>query len=126
MANPTQEMDYRGLTLVCDTRPASVGAVALTGTGGTSTGTMTTVDAVVTTAALTTAAGATHVATITFTGVTTSDLAYVTLAGGTNTVLGLTFKATCTANTLTISITNVTAGAVNGTIAMNVKVVKGS
>lgn len=100
-------------------------AVALTGTGGTSTGTMTTSTALVTSAALTTAAGASHVATITYTGIAVGDIAMVTLVGGTNTTLaGLTAKAACTANTVTVTIANGNAAAVNGTISFAVLVLK--
>lgn len=100
-------------------------AVTLTGTGGTSTGTMTTLSAQVTTASLTTAGQATHVATITFTGVAATDIAFATLAGGTNTTKSLVLQAVCTANTVTVSITNATAAtAVNGTIIFNLLIVK--
>ena len=100
-------------------------AISLTGTGGTSTGTMTTLTAQVTSAALTTAGQATHVATITYTGVAATDIAFATLAGGTNTTQSLVLKAVCTSNTVTVSITNATAAtAVNGTIIFNLLVVK--
>jgi len=100
-------------------------AVTLTGTGGTSTGTMTTLSAQVTTAALTTAAGGNHVATITYTGVAATDIVLVTFAGGTNTTNNISFKAVCTANTITVTIYNNTAAtAVNGTIIFNVQVIK--
>lgn len=100
-------------------------AVSLTGTGGTSTGTMTTLSAQVTTASLTTAGGASHVATITYTGVAATDIVLVTYAGGTNTTTNISFKAVCTSNTITITIYNNTAStAVNGTIIFNVQVIK--
>jgi len=99
--------------------------VALTGTGGTSTGTMTTLSARVTTAALTTAGQATHVATITYTGIAASDMVIATLAGGTNTTGSLVLSAVCTTNTITLGITNATAAtAVNGTIIIALLVVK--
>jgi|TARA_B110000503_G_scaffold84881_1_gene129160 hypothetical protein len=100
-------------------------AVTLTGTGATSTGTMTTLSARVTTAALTTAGQATHVATITYTGIAATDIVLATLAGGTNTTESLVLRAVCTANTITVGITNATAAtAVNGTIIFNLLVVK--
>lgn len=100
-------------------------AVTLTGTGGTSTGTMTTLSAQVTSAALTTAGQATHVATITYTGIAATDIVLATLAGGTNTTQSLVLKAVCTTNTITVSITNATAAtAVNGTIIFNLLVIK--
>lgn len=99
-------------------------AVALTGTGGTSTGTMTTTTALVTTAALTTAAAGSHVATITYTGIAAGDLAFASLVGGTNTTIGLSVKAVCTTNTITVTIMNNNAGAVNGTISFALLVLK--
>lgn len=99
-------------------------AVALTGTGGTSTGTMTTTTALVTTAALTTAAAASHVATITYTGIAAGDLVLVSHVGGTNTTIGLEAKAICTTNTITLTIMNNNAGAVNGTISYALLVLK--
>jgi len=99
--------------------------LSLTGTGGTSTGTMTKLSAQVTTAALTTAGQATHVATITNTGIAATDLVFATIAGGTNTTRSLVLQAVCTANTITVSITNATAAtAVNGTIIFNLHVIK--
>ena len=101
------------------------GTLSLSGTGGTSTGTMTTLAAQVTSAALTTAGQATHVATITYTGIAATDMVFATLAGGTNTTQSLVLKAACTTNTITVSITNATAAtAVNGTIIFNLLVVK--
>jgi len=100
-------------------------AISLTGTGGTSTGTMTTLSARVTTAALTTAGQATHVATITYTGIAASDMVFATLAGGTNTTESLVLRAVPTTNTITVGITNATAAtAVNGTITFALLVVK--
>lgn len=129
------ELDYGGLTLLVKSvktgasapgqSSANNTAVALTGTGGTSTGTMTTTTALVTTAALTTAGAATHVATITYTGITASDMAVVTSIGGTNTVLNYTVKAVCSANTITMTISNNTAAtALNGTLSFAILVIK--
>lgn len=101
-------------------------AVALTGTGGTSTGTMTTLSAQVTSASITTAADGTHVATITFTGVAATDIVLITKAGGTNSATEhYTYKAVCTTNTITVTLSNHTAAtALNGTVIFNILVVK--
>lgn len=130
----SSEQDMGGLTIVAKALRLGVGApnsaggnaaVALTGTGGTSTGTMTTATALVTSAALTTAAAASHVATITYTGIAATDLALVSLVGGTNTTIaGLTAKAACTTNTITVTLANGNASAVNGTISFALLVLK--
>lgn len=101
-------------------------AVALSGTGGTSTGTMTTLTAQVSTAAITTAGGASHVATITYTGLSASDMVFVAKAGGTNNATeNYSLKAVITSNTLTLTIVNNTAAtALNGTVIVNVMIVK--
>lgn len=99
-------------------------AISLTGTGGTSTGTMTTLSAQVTSASLTTASLAQHVATITYTGISATDTVLITHAGGSNTRDQLHFKAVCTTNTITVTITNGHASAVNGTIIFNILVLK--
>lgn len=101
-------------------------AVALTGTGGTSTGTMTTLSAQVTSASITTAGGATHVATITFTGISASDMVFLTKAGGTNSATeNYTLKAVASTDTITVTLSNHTAAtALNGTVIFNVLVVK--
>lgn len=101
-------------------------AVALTGTGGTSTGTMTTLSAQVTSDAITTAGAATHVATITYTGVAATDLVFITKAGGTNTATeNYSYHAVCTANTITVTLSNHTAAtALNGNVKFNILVVK--
>lgn len=79
----------------------------------------------VTTEALTTAAGASQACTLTLTGVSATDLAFVQLVGGTNTRLHLQVYAACTANTVTVTIANIgPTNAVNGTIIFNVWVVK--
>lgn len=101
-------------------------AVTLTGTGGTSTGTMTTLSAQVTSASITTAGAATHVATITYTGVAATDLVFITKAGGTNSATeNYSYKAVCTTNTITVTLNNNTAAtALNGTVIFNILVVK--
>jgi hypothetical protein len=79
----------------------------------------------VTTEALTTAAGASQACVLTLTGVAATDLAFVTLAGGTNTRLLLGTQAVCTSNTITVTITNhEPTNAINGTVIFNLWVVK--
>lgn len=101
-------------------------AVALTGTGGTSTGTMTTLSAQVTSDSITTAGGATHVATITYTGITATDMVFISKAGGTNSATeNYSYKAVCTTDTITVTLSNNTAAtALNGTVIFNILVVK--
>lgn len=93
---------------------------ACTGTGGTSTATMTKDACQLTTASTTTASGASHVITVTYTGVASTDLVWVTIAGGTNTRQGQIASAVCTTDTITITLYNTNASAVNGTVIMNV------
>lgn len=79
----------------------------------------------VTSEALTTAAGASQAFVLTFTGLTTADLAFVQYAGGTNTRRNLKFMAVVTANTVTVTMYNTEpTNAVNGTVIFNVLVVK--
>lgn len=101
-------------------------AVTLSGTGGTSTGTMTTLSAQVTSASITTAGGATHVATITYTGIASTDIVMITKAGGTNNATeNYSYKAVCTSDTITVTLSNNTAAtALNGTVIFNILVVK--
>lgn len=101
-------------------------AVTLSGTGGTSTGTMTTLSAQVTSASITTAGAATHVATITYTGIAATDMVFISKAGGTNSATeNYSYKAVCTTNTITVTLSNNTAAtALNGTVIFNVLVVK--
>jgi len=101
-------------------------AISLTGTGGTSTGTMTTLSAQVTSASITTAGGATHVATITYTGIAATDIVFITKAGGTNSATeDYSYKAVCTTNTITVTLSNNTAAtSLNGTVIFNILVVK--
>ena len=78
-----------------------------------------------TTPALTTAGGASQAEVITLTGLAATDIAFVQLAGGTNTTMNITLSAVATTNTLTVTIFNNTAAtAVNGTIIFNVWIMK--
>lgn len=79
----------------------------------------------VTSEALTTAAGASQAFVITLTGVAATDLAFVTPAGGTNTREHIQYKAICTSNTVTVTLSNIgPTNAVNGTVIFNLIVFK--
>lgn len=79
----------------------------------------------ITSEALTTAAGASQAFVITLTGVAATDLAFVTPAGGTNTREHIQYKAICTSNTVTVTMSNIgPADAVNGTVIFNLLVMK--
>lgn len=101
-------------------------AVSLSGTGGTSTGTVTTLSSQITSASITTAGAATHVATITYAGIVAGDMVFITKAGGTNSgTENYTYKAVCTTDTITVTLSNHTAAtALNGTVIFNMLVVK--
>ena len=100
-------------------------SVALTGTGGTSTGTMTKMAARVTSGAITTAGGAAHVATITYTGAAATDYVFISYSGGANTTKALAFQAVPSTNTITVTITNLTAAtSVDGTVIFDLLVLK--
>lgn len=76
-----------------------------------------------TTPSLSTAGGASQAEVITFTGITATNIADVTYIGGTNTTTNISFKAACTANTITVTIFNNTAAtALNGTVIFSVTV----
>jgi len=110
-----------GTTIDLDSNTASC-----TGTGGTSTATMTKYACQITTASITTAAAGTHVITITATGlVASTDLVFMTRAGGTNTRKNFAMDAVCTTDTITVTITNTEpTNAFNGTIIFNIWVLK--
>jgi hypothetical protein len=94
-------------------------AVAATGNDTTQTATVTKMAGVVTTGALTTAANNTTDVVLTLTGVAAGDLVFVTLNGGNNTASVDVFSATCTTNTITVKLRNVSAGALNGTVGFS-------
>lgn len=99
----------------------SSGAQQLTLTGNAGTASSFFIQA--TTPSLSTAGAASQAEVITLPGVTASNVASVTYAGGTNTVTNISFKAVCTANTVTVTIYNNTAAtALNGTVIFNVQV----
>lgn len=100
----------------------SSGTTTATATGNAATVTSQMVQ--ITTPSLATAAGASQAEVITLSGVTTSNMAFVQIAGGTNTTwAGVTARAVCTANTVTVTIHNGNAAALNGTIIFNLMVV---
>lgn len=78
-----------------------------------------------TTPALTTAAGASQAEVITLAGVAATDIAFVTVAGGTNTRKNINLEAVCTSNTVTVTIYNSEpTNAINGTVIFNVMILK--
>lgn len=121
MAVPTQLVDLKGNTVALDTIKSGATSLTLTGNAGTATSYI----VQCTTPSLTTAAGANQAETVTMNGVTSSDLAFVTAAGGTNTVNDFNLIAVCTANTVTVTIANTgPTAALNGTIIFNLWVLK--
>lgn len=114
-------IDHNDLVL----RVKTIAPQATTATLATNAATVTRYMVQVTTEALTTAAGASQACTLTLSGVSATDMAYVQLVGGTNTRLHLQAFAACTANTVTVTLANIgPTNAVNGTIIFNVWVVK--
>lgn len=78
-----------------------------------------------TTPALTTAAGSSQAEVYTLTGVAATDIAFVTVAGGTNTRKNISLEAVCTTDTVTVTIYNTEpVNAINGTIIFNVMILK--
>ncbi len=87
--------------------------------------TLTTYAAQITSEALTTAAGASQAFALTLTGIAATDLAFVTPCGGTNTREHIVYKAICTTNTITVTVSNIgITDAINGTVKFNLWVVK--
>jgi hypothetical protein len=79
----------------------------------------------VTTEALTTAGAASQAFVLTVPGVTTTDLVFLTVVGGTNTTRAFVLRGVCTANTVTVTLDNITAAtALNGTIIFNAIIMK--
>lgn len=103
----------------------TVAPEATTATLSSNAATITKYAAQITSEALTTAAGSSQAFTITLSGVSTTDLAFVQFVGGSNTRLNLQFRAACTADTVTVTLTNTEpTNAVNGTVIFNLWVVK--
>lgn len=78
----------------------------------------------VTTPSLSTASGSTQTEVITLTGLAATDIAFLTAAGGTSTVQDYNMTAVCTTNTLTVTLYNTGASALNGTLIFNVWILK--
>lgn len=78
----------------------------------------------VTTPSLVTASGATQTEVITLAGLAATDIVFLTAAGGTSTVQDYNMTAVCTTNTLTVTIYNTGASALNGTLIINVWILK--
>lgn len=78
-----------------------------------------------TTPSLATAGGASQTEVFTLVGVAAGDIAFVQLAGGSNTTKNITLSAVCTTDTVTVTIYNNTAAtALNGTVIFNLMVLK--
>lgn len=86
------------------------------GTGGTSTATLSKMAGVITTDAITTASLGQHVMTVTNTLVAAGDIVLVSLQGGTNTRDNIQIEAVAGSGTITVTLTNNHASAVNGTV----------
>lgn len=96
-----------------------------TGTAVTNAVTINAKAGVITTEALTTAGGGNQAITLTNSKISVGDMIFVQVAGGTNTVQNITFKATAAAGSATITVYNNTAAtALNGTIILNFYVIK--
>lgn len=78
----------------------------------------------VTTPSLSTASGSTQTEVLTLTGLAASDLAFCQAAGGTSTVQDYQITAVATTNTLTLTVYNTGASALNGTLIINVWILK--
>lgn len=88
--------------------------------------TITSYSAKITTESLTTAHTASQALVITKVGVVAGDFAMISMVGGTNTQGVPVFKAVCTTDTVTITLTNnaIAANAFNGTFIFNLMIFK--
>lgn len=103
-----------GLVMAAGTGTTSSNAVTINATQG-----------LVTSESLTTAAGSAQEIVVTNNKVSAGDVVLVTRSGGTSTTGTLEINAVCTANTLTITLTNRHAtAAFNGTFILSFLVVK--
>ena len=91
--------DYKGLTM----RLRAVNVDNATATLVSNAATVTKYAVQVTTESLVTASAASQALTLTLTGVSATDLAFVQAVGGTNTRKTYIYEAACTANTVTIT-----------------------
>lgn len=100
------------------------GTVTASGTGGTSTATLSKMAGIVTTDAITTASSGSHVMTITNTLVAAGDIIIGSLVGGSNTRVGVQIELVAGSNTITATIKNANASAINGTVIFSFLVLK--
>jgi len=100
--------------------------VSATGNDTTQTATVLKISGTITTGALTTAADAKTSVVLTLVGAAAGDLAFITLAGGTNTTNVAVHSAIVTTNTITVILRNDVASvtALNGTVAFHYLLVK--
>ncbi|SRR6266576_4123324 len=106
---------------VGNTIKSNVAATTLTSNAATVTGSF----LQCTTPSLSTAGAASQAEVITLVGTASTDIVFVTLAGGTNTVKNITLSAVCTTDTITVTIYNNTAAtALNGTVIFNLWILK--
>lgn len=108
-----------GLTGIVTTPTVNLdtGTATCSGTGGTSTVTLSKYGGVLTTDAITTASGASHVITVTNTLSTVDRLVFATIVGGTNTRTGVYISSVVPgAGSFVITLINTNASAVNGNI----------
>jgi hypothetical protein len=113
-------LDNNGMVM----RVANIAPQATTATLVSNAATVTKYAVQVTTEALTTASAGSQALVLTLAGVSTTDLAFVQAVGGTNTRKTYQYEAACTANTVTITVYNSHASALNGTLIFNIWVVK--
>lgn len=78
----------------------------------------------VTTPSLSTASGSTQTEVLTLTGLAATDIAFCQAAGGTSTVQDYQITAVATTNTLTLTVYNTGASSLNGTLIINVWILK--
>lgn len=106
---------------VGNTIKSNVAATTLTSNAATVTGSF----LQCTTPSLSTAGAASQAEVITLVGTAATDIVFLTLAGGTNTVKNITLSAVCTTDTITVNIYNNTAAtALNGTVIFNLWILK--
>jgi len=121
IATPSAEQGSAYLPLAGGQMTGEISLVKGTATFSTNAATLNVQAGVVTTASLSTASGASATAQVlTNSYVNANSVCVCSLAGGTNTTLGVSVSAVCTAGTITFSIFNngIAAAALNGTVAI--------
>lgn len=115
----SQIANYAGNVILADGIQANAPqSITLTSNVGTSSSYF----MICTTPSLATAAAGNQTEVITLPGITATNIADVQYVGGTNTTTNINFKAACTANTITVTIYNNSASALNGTVIFTVTV----